>query len=308
MGVTLIVMFLTTSCSSTYQTMKEPYSAVKFTKDDFLLSEQLSADATTVRVLGIDWVRLFSKKSGILEDQSSSINAAEIPVIGAFAVDRSKNYALFNLMNQNSGYDVVFYPQFKTKVRRPFLGLGCILKITNVQATARLGRVKDDSGVIWQAQQQSRRVEQTQSAAANQRNNNSNRGANTNTNTNANTVSNSSSSVSTNINESPEVKPVEAERRSVEVSDPNQPSKPVDGEKAYNDYIVKNRKPISSLENCARNGKVILSFNVNTYGRPEDIYVLRSLCAAADKEAVRLLQSGPNWTISNRSARFEIDF
>jgi hypothetical protein len=110
--------------------MREPVSAVKFTKDDFSLSKQLSAEATTVRVLGIDWARLFSKKT------------ATVPVVGGIA-GTTKNYALYNLMNNYTGYDVVFYPQYEKIVRKPVLGLGFITKITTVKVTARLGTIKD---------------------------------------------------------------------------------------------------------------------------------------------------------------------
>jgi hypothetical protein len=44
-------------------------------------------------------------------------------------------------MSSNPGYDVVFYPQFETKVVKPFLGLGFLTKITTVKTTARLGKL-----------------------------------------------------------------------------------------------------------------------------------------------------------------------
>jgi hypothetical protein len=143
MGFVLIVLLMATSCTSLNQTMREPTSAVKFTKSDFSLSNQVSAQARTVTVLGIDWARLFSKKTGDVNAGSSSINAASIPVIGNLVSDRTKNYALYNLMNQNEGYDVVFYPQYETKVQKPVLGLGFLTKITTVKTTARLGKIND---------------------------------------------------------------------------------------------------------------------------------------------------------------------
>ena len=142
MGLSLIVLLMTTSCSSLNQTMREPSSLVKFTKSDFSLSNQVTAEARTVTVFGIDWTRLFSKKMGNI-DGSSSINAANIPVIGSLVSDRTKNYALYNLMSQNKGYDVVFYPQYETKVQKPALGIGFIAKITTVKTTARLGKLNN---------------------------------------------------------------------------------------------------------------------------------------------------------------------
>jgi len=143
MVLAISVLSLTTSCTSLNQTMREPASRVEFTKSDFSLSNQVSADATVVTVFGIDWLRLFSKKMGSVDTGSSSIQAASIPVIGNLVSDKSKNYALYNLMEQNKGYDVVFYPQYETKVQKPLLGFGFLTKITTVKTTARLGKIKE---------------------------------------------------------------------------------------------------------------------------------------------------------------------
>ena len=91
--------------------------------------------------------------------------------------------------------------------------------------------------------------------------------------------------------------------------EPNfQTPKPTIGESAYKEYLEKNRK-LSIGSACeSRRGKVILLFQVNEKGRPAKISVLRSLCQAADNEAVRLLQNGPDWTISERNTQLEILF
>jgi len=90
---------------------------------------------------------------------------------------------------------------------------------------------------------------------------------------------------------------------------PVQTSNPVAGTKAFNDYVQKNRKSITD-EDCAnQHGKVILMFKVDNTGHPTDIRVFRSLCQTADREAVRLLQNGPNWTVSGDNyARCEVNF
>jgi len=88
-----------------------------------------------------------------------------------------------------------------------------------------------------------------------------------------------------------------------------QTSRPIAGAKAFNDYVQKNRRSLMD-EDCAnQHGKVILVFKVDNGGHPVDIAVFRSLCQAADKEAVRLLQNGPNWTASGDNlARCEVTF
>jgi outer membrane biosynthesis protein TonB len=80
------------------------------------------------------------------------------------------------------------------------------------------------------------------------------------------------------------------------------------GIEAYNNYINTNRRAITGNDCESQHGRVILLFKVNSAGRPVDISVLRSVCQAADREAIRLLQSGPDWTVSNLTTRLAVDF
>jgi len=304
-GSLLLIM---ASCSSINQTMREPASAVKFTKNDFLLSEQLSAEARTVKIIEIDWARLFRKKSGVvIQDQSSNITISDIPVIGSFLSlsDKTKGYALYNLMNQNEGYDVVFYPQYTTKVVRPILGLGFILNITTVKATARLGRLKDDSNSPVERNRREVPQEGRRSFEQNQNNYSPNQNQNNySSNQNQNTTS-----IQPRENTPPERKTNKPAENMEANSKINQSSTPAGSEKSFSDYVEKNRRPLSSFDDCSKqHGNVILSFSINNQGRPQDIYILRSLCPAADKEAFRLLQNGPNWPLSNKVTRVEIPF
>lgn len=138
---TLIALF--SSCSTINRSMREPDTRVNLKISDFSLSEQVTASARSVRILGIDWARLFKKNTGVVDGaRSSTIQLVSIPVIGNIISDRTANYALYELMNGSPGYDVVFYPQYETKILRPFLGIGLFSKITTVKTTARLGKIK----------------------------------------------------------------------------------------------------------------------------------------------------------------------
>jgi len=139
MFVAIIAAF--SSCTSLNHSMREPNTRVNLNKADFTLSEQVSAEATSTKIIGIDWSRLFMKKTGTIEGGSGVISIASIPVVGTLVTDKTANYALYELMINNPGYDVVFYPQYETKVVRP-IGLGFIYKITTVKSTARLGKLK----------------------------------------------------------------------------------------------------------------------------------------------------------------------
>ena len=120
------------------------YELCNNAKSDFALSNQVSAEAKTVKVLGIDWSRIFMVETGEVnkDGSSSAVSAASIPVIGSFiGGDRTESYALYELMKSNPGYDVVFYPQFETKKYAP--GLGLFYNVTTVKATARLGKMTE---------------------------------------------------------------------------------------------------------------------------------------------------------------------
>lgn len=130
------------SCTTINHTMREPNTRVDLTKNDFTLSDQVSAEASTTTILGIDFARLFTKKMGTIEAPGAlPISLASIPVIGGFVADKTANYALYELMSANPGYDVVFYPRYETKVVKPVLGIGLITRITTVKTTARLAKL-----------------------------------------------------------------------------------------------------------------------------------------------------------------------
>jgi hypothetical protein len=142
MVMVVAVIATLSSCTALHKTMREPNTRVNLNKSDFSLSDQVSAEAKTVKVFAIDWARIFTKKTGAFEDGSAAISLASIPVIGNIVTDdKTANYALYELMNENPGYDVVFYPQLETKVSKPALGIGFLYKITTVKSTARLGKL-----------------------------------------------------------------------------------------------------------------------------------------------------------------------
>jgi len=136
-----VAMLSAASCTNVKHTMREPNAIVKLTREDFALSPQVSASAKTVTVFGIDFPRLFRKEEGSI---GGGFSAASVPLIGNYISDRTANYALYNMMRNNPGYDVAFYPQYESKVQRPVLGLGFIVKISEVNATARLGKLAGD--------------------------------------------------------------------------------------------------------------------------------------------------------------------
>lgn len=129
-----IPALLFSSCVSSSRSMKSVDNRIEFVKNDFDYSDQVSGEATQVKIFGIDWARLFNKKWGEISGSGYSI---EIPVIGAYLSKGVNSYAVFNMIRDNPGYDVVLYPQFESQVTNLI-----IMKSTKVKVTARLGRIR----------------------------------------------------------------------------------------------------------------------------------------------------------------------
>ena len=132
-GITVLFM---SSCHTYRHSMREPNAYVEYHADDFILSEQVSGEAAVVRVLGIDWARLF----GTTESANTPAFGTVIPVVGVKLEDGA-NYALYNMMKKNPGYDVVIYPQVEAYRHAPVLGTDLYSK-TTYKVTARLGKLK----------------------------------------------------------------------------------------------------------------------------------------------------------------------
>lgn len=138
LNFTLLMVFSTlllSSCKTTSYSMREPNVRVELNRGDFVLSEQFTADASRTTIFGIDFKRLFNKQSAFV--------GSSIPVMGVTMTGATSSYALYDLMKGNPGYDVVFYPQYEVKVKKP-LGLGIIVRKTNVKVTARLGQFREE--------------------------------------------------------------------------------------------------------------------------------------------------------------------
>ncbi len=63
-GAAVVCSIFLSSCTLMTKSMREPNNRVNFAKDDFTYSAQLSAEASSTKILGIDFARLFMKKTG----------------------------------------------------------------------------------------------------------------------------------------------------------------------------------------------------------------------------------------------------
>ncbi len=134
LAVITVVAVFSTSCTIQSHSMKTPNNYVEFKKDDFEFSGQVTGEATQVKIFGLDFARLFEQKLGEVE----VAGRLQIPIIGGLVATKVNLYALYNVMKDNPGYDVVFYPQFETNKT----GIPLLYTTTKVKVTARLAKIK----------------------------------------------------------------------------------------------------------------------------------------------------------------------
>ncbi len=124
-----VVAFAATSCSTTLKSVQEPVVKFELNSGDYILSEQVTGEAAIHRILGVDWARLFTNRYGTVA----------IPLVGVSNVSSlNMQYAIYDLIEKNPGYDFVMYPQYSTKTT----GVPGLYEKTEIKVTARLGKLK----------------------------------------------------------------------------------------------------------------------------------------------------------------------
>lgn len=134
----LAIMVAASSCTSNMNSIREPFARVNWERKDFQLSQQVMAEATSTKIFGIDFARLFTRNEGEVVTPGALPTFASIPVVGNIITDKTANYALYNLTTTNTGYDVIFYPQFE----RYRTGIPIIFTKTKVVVRARMGKLQ----------------------------------------------------------------------------------------------------------------------------------------------------------------------
>ncbi len=129
--VLLLVMagFALASCSASKSVMQGASTVVNFEKNDFIYSEQVSATANVTKVFGINWADLFTSTTG-------SVSNSIISTSG-FGGDKATAKATYKLLQENKGYDLVFYPVYEKRKSGFLFGSS-----TDVTVRAKLGKVK----------------------------------------------------------------------------------------------------------------------------------------------------------------------
>lgn len=95
-------------------------------------------------------------------------------------------------------------------------------------------------------------------------------------------------------------------------------SVPVNGWAAFNEYLQENNKPILTYDTAYKivaitNSKtgedvVALEFDIDKYGNPQKIKVIKSVDEETDSKAIDLLKRGPKWQTKKQKGKLSIKF
>ena len=72
---------------------------------------------------------------------------------------------------------------------------------------------------------------------------------------------------------------------------------PQDGWSNYDTYLSNNLTPTDELRKSNIHGEVEVSFDVLSNGMASNVNIVKSLCAACDEEALRIIKAGPQWKV-----------
>jgi hypothetical protein len=170
-GIVMLLISLFCSCTSTRNSMQEGNYALQFHRNDFEFSDVVTGTAKEIKVMGVDWKRLFHRKEAVLKGDEQAVQAGSggvlgyangrsiyygtgsagyygfnslvlpaqlaLSVIGSLAKSRAEELALYDLVQKNPNFDVVLFPKYDKKTHWWVLG-----RTTTVTARARLGQLK----------------------------------------------------------------------------------------------------------------------------------------------------------------------
>lgn len=83
---------------------------------------------------------------------------------------------------------------------------------------------------------------------------------------------------------------------------------PLMGKKEYKKYLKDNMIRPQDGDCKDVKGKVVLQLSVDKDGNPTNVIVTKGLCKSLDREAVRLVKSGPKWKYGTLRANVEVQF
>ncbi len=125
------------SCKTASLGIRHQSSYLELKAADLEVSQRMTAEAKTTRILGIDWSRLFN-------NNGAAIGSGYAPVIGDpyyKLAGYDQNKALYKLLKENPDYDVVMYPRFEEKKFRILI----FFSVTDTRVSGRLAKLKNET-------------------------------------------------------------------------------------------------------------------------------------------------------------------
>jgi len=124
----LLILLSISSCTSLTSTIKNTENYIEFEKSDFEYTKQISSTAKINFLFGFSLNN--TRKSGEFSNGSTSIVGFRTKL------NKAEDVAIYKLLQDNPGYDLVLYPKFDTK------SSGFIFTSAEVTVTARLAKLK----------------------------------------------------------------------------------------------------------------------------------------------------------------------
>ncbi|GIS72985.1 MAG: hypothetical protein CM1200mP10_25620 [Candidatus Neomarinimicrobiota bacterium] len=140
---TIVTVFLMSSCTMVSHSIVTP----EINLSDLDISDEVWGQAKSVKILGLDYNRMFKRK---IETATIGMGTTGIPIItskfnpktsgqsaGLTIID-TENLALQDLLNKNKEYDILIAPKFSKTIE----GFWPLYWTETVMVKARIGKIK----------------------------------------------------------------------------------------------------------------------------------------------------------------------
>ena len=140
---TIVTVFLMSSCTMVSHSIVTP----EINLSDLDISDEVWGQAKSVKILGLDYNRMFKRK---IETATIGMGTTGIPIItskfnpktsgqsaGLTIID-TENLALQDLLNKNKEYDILIAPKFSKTIE----GFWPFYWTETVMVKARIGKIK----------------------------------------------------------------------------------------------------------------------------------------------------------------------
>ena len=139
----IVTVFLMSSCTMVSHSIVTP----EINLSDLDISDEVWGQAKSVKILGLDYNRMFKRK---IETATIGMGTVGIPIISSkfnpetsgqsagLTIIDTENLALQDLLNKNKEYDILIAPKFSKTIE----GVWPLYWTETVMVKARIGKIK----------------------------------------------------------------------------------------------------------------------------------------------------------------------